>query len=129
MKKLILITGLFLLTLSGFSQFIVPVTLYGDCVYTQTGTFYGVHVKVYEGTELKAEGYATSLTTTNQLAVEIPEFCVNDNTKIYTIVVDALKAYIVDPSSRICKGTYTNSELFSCESFVNGVPVQPVTHE
>ncbi len=128
MKKLILLFAISLIAFAGYSQFIVPVTLSGDCVYTQTGTFYGVHVKVYLGTVLKAEGSATSATTTSQLSVEIPEFCVNDNTKVYTIVVDALKGY-VSPYSRICKGTYINPNLFSCEDFVNGVAAQPVTLE
>ncbi|HPE58631.1 MAG TPA: hypothetical protein PK904_19655 [Bacteroidales bacterium] len=128
MKKLILLFAISLIAFAGYSQFIVPVTLTGNCVYTQTGTFYGVHVKVYQGTVLKAEGYATSLTTTNQLSVEIPEFCVNDNTKVYTIVVDALKAYI-DPYSRICKGTTISLNLYSCEDFVNGNTDQSVEME
>jgi len=113
MKKIILLFIISIYAISGYSQFIVPVTLTGDCVYSQTGTFYGAHVKVYQGTVLKAEGYATTLTTTNQLSVEIPEFCINDNTKVYTIVVDALKAYI-DPYSRICKGTTISLNLYSC---------------
>lgn len=128
MKKIILLLAISFIAFSGYSQFIVPVTLTGDCAYSQTGTFYGVHVKVYQGTVLKAEGYATSLTTTNLLSVEIPEFCVNDNTKIYTIVVDALKGYI-SPYSRICKGTTISTEPYSCENFVYGETGQTVILE
>ncbi len=125
MKKVILLFAISLIAISGYSQFIVPVTLTGDCVYTQTGTFYGVNVKVYHGTTLMAEGQAVSLTTTNQLLVEIPEFCMVDNIKIYKIVVVALKGYI-NPYSRICKGTNISLDLYSCEDFVNGVGAQVV---
>ncbi|KAF0204005.1 MAG: hypothetical protein FD170_694 [Bacteroidetes bacterium] len=128
MKKLITLFAISLIAFAGYSQFIVPVTLTGDCVYSQTGTFYGAHVKVYQGTTLVAEGQATSLTTTNQLSVEIPEFCVNDNTKIYTIVVDALKGFI-SPYSRICKGTIISLDLYSCEDFLNGDTDQTVILE
>ena len=125
MKKTILILAVLFIAISGYGQFIVPVTLTGDCVYPQAGTFYGVHVKVYHGTTLLAEGQAVSLTTTNQLSVEIPEFCMVDNIKIYKIVVDALKGYI-SPYSRICKGSNVSSTLYSCEDFVNEVETQDV---
>jgi hypothetical protein len=75
-----------------------------------------------------AEGQAVSLTTTNQLLVEIPEFCMVDNIKIYKIVVDALKGYI-SPYSRICKGTTISLNLYSCEDFVNGYTDQSVEME
>ncbi len=126
MKKIILLIAISLIAISGYSQFIVPVTLTGDCVYPQTGTFYGVQVKVYHGTTLMAEGQAVSLTTTNLLLVEIPEFCMVDNIKIYKIVVDALKGYI-NPYSLICKGSLVNSELVSCQDFVTGVGIHQVT--
>jgi hypothetical protein len=128
MKKVILLFAISLIAISGYSQFIVPVTLTGDCVYPQTGTFYGLQVKVYHGTTLMAEGQAVSLTTTNQLLVEIPEFCMVDNIKIYKIVVDALKGYI-SPYSRICKGTTISLNLYSCEDFVNGYTDQSVEME
>jgi len=128
MKKIILLLAISLIAFVGYSQFIVPVTLTGDCVYPQTGTFYGVHVKVYQGTTLMAEGYATSLTTTSQFTVEIPEFCIVDNIKIYKIVVDALKGYI-SPYSLICRGTFVNSELVSCQDFVTGIGIQQVSLE
>ncbi len=126
MKKTILILAVLFIAISGYGQFIVPVKLTGGCVYPQAGTFYGVHVKVYHGTTLLAEGQAVSLTTNDELSVEIPEFCINDNTKIYKIVVDALKGYI-SPYSRICKGTMISSTLYSCEDFVTGVSTQYVT--
>lgn len=75
-----------------------------------------------------AEGYATSLTTTSQFTVEIPEFCIVDNIKIYKIVVDALKGYI-SPYSLICRGTFVNSELVSCQDFVTGIGIQQVSLE
>lgn len=126
MKKLILITGLFLLTLSGYSQFTVDVTVTGSCVYPQENTFYWAHVKVYLGTVLIAEGQGTS--STSSIPVNIDEFCVNDNTKQYTIVTDAMKAYIT-PFSRICKGTTISSLLYSCEDFVTGNTDQEVEME
>ena len=126
MKKIILLFAISLFAISGYSQFYVPVSLNGDCVYTQPGTFYGVNVKVYHGTTLMAEGQSVALTTSSDLLVEIPEFCMVDNIKIYKIVVDALKGYI-SPYSRICKGTYIKPELVSCEEFVEGLATQPVT--
>lgn len=49
MKKLILIIGLFLLTLSGFSQSVTVTlnpALLDPCVYPQQGTQYVVHVMI-----------------------------------------------------------------------------------
>ena len=125
MKKIILLFAISLFAISGYSQFYVPVSLNGDCVYTQPGTFYRVNVKVFYGTTLMAEGQAVSLTTTSELLVEIPAFCMVDNIKIYKIVVDARKAYI-DPYSLICRGNNSSSELVSCQELADGVNPQLV---
>lgn len=121
MKKLILISALFMLAFSGYSQFTLQVKLQGDCVYPETtkAAIYGVHLSVYQGTTLITEVTQTMGTLDNIFNLNINEFCVNDNTPVYTIKIEALKAFI-NPFERICKGSATFG-LYSCEDFVNGL--------
>lgn len=126
MKKILLITSLFLLTFTGYCQFTVNVHVEGPCVYPQENTFYWANVKVYLGTTLLADEFGTS--STEDIEVIIPEFCISDDSPEYSIVVDAMKAYIT-PFDRICKGTTINPYLFSCENFVNDETDQYVVME
>ena len=106
-----------MLTFTGYCQFTVNVHVEGPCVYPQENTFYWANVKVYLGTTLLANEFGTS--STEDIEVIIPQFCVSDDSPEYNIVVDAMKAYIT-PFSRICKGTLIDPTPYSCDQFFSG---------
>lgn len=128
MKKLILITGLFLLTLSGFSQaWTVTVTLDGDCVYPQSETVYVVHVMIHENFQLVAQNTVITSNTnwgSETISVVLPQFCTGDDGD-YQILIEGGKVD-VNTKEELCRGKDTIAGTYTCAQFSSGY-ISPLT--
>lgn len=121
MKRLFFLLAFMCMSMMGFCQFTFQVDLDGDCVYPETtkAASYGIHVTVLSGTTVMADETFTQGTTDDTFDVSLDEFCVNDNSPIYIIKIEAVKAFI-NPFEEICKGS-GNFGPYSCEDFVIGL--------
>lgn len=123
MKKIILIIGLFLLTLAGFSQ-AVTVTLtpaaLDPCVYPQQGTQYVVHVMIMNANQqLITQGYTVTSNTSVQnqvVVVNLPSFCNGSEGQIFQVLVEAAKI-ISGTETILCREKTTIDGFHYCSEF------------
>lgn len=122
MKKLILITGLLLLTFNGFSQS-VKVNLIG-CQGIQEGTAYVAHVMVMKDFIIVSQNTVVvenvSLNS-SKILVPLPSFCTGDIGPVYQLLVEGGKV-IIETKEELCRGKDT-FEYYECSDYTVGIEV------
>lgn len=125
MKKLILITGLFLLTLSGFSQSVTVTVQDPDnsCFYPQQGTQYVLHVMIIKDFQLVSNGYTVTPNTSNSTAtVNLPSFtCSDSQGQVYQVLIEVVKI-VAGTETVVCRQKWTWGYTY-CSNIMNGMSI------
>ncbi|MBV2245989.1 MAG: hypothetical protein KUL83_02405 [Lentimicrobium sp.] len=126
MKKIILITSLFLVTLSGFSQSVTVTVqdLFGSCFYTQQETRYVFHVMIMKDFQIVSSGYTITANTSSSTAtVNLSTFqCSDSQGQTYQVLVEVVKI-ISGTETIICREKWTYPTLFYCSQIMSGISI------